>query len=54
MDEYDLANKIKHLFLLSEDKKQRIINNANTLVKENYNLNKMCDSNFRLYNSMIR
>ena len=52
-DEYDLANKIKHVLLLPKDKKDKIIKNANIIVKENYNLSKMCNSNFNLYNSLI-
>ena len=52
-DEYDLANKIKHVLLLPKDKKDKIIKNANIKVTENYNLSKMCNSNFNLYNSLI-
>ena len=52
-DEYDLANKIKHVLLLPKDKKDKIIKNANIKVTENYNLSKMCNSNFNLYNSFF-
>ena len=52
-DEYDLANKIKHVLLLPKDEKDKIIKNANIIVKENYNLSKMCNSNLNLYNSLI-
>ena len=52
-DENDLAEKLKHLLLLSKQEKKKIIKNASKLVKEKYNLNNMCELNFRLYNSLI-
>jgi len=52
-DEYDLANKIKYTLFLTKEKKKRIVSLAYDLVKEQYNINKMCESNFRLYNSLI-
>ena len=52
-NEYDLANKIKNILFLPKDKKENIVNTANILVKENYHISKMCESNFKLYNSLI-
>ena len=52
-DEFDLANKIKHLLSLSKGEKKRITKTANILVKEHYNIYKMCDLNFKMYNSLI-
>ena len=52
-DEYDLANKIKYTLFLTKEEKKRIVSLAYDLVKEQYNINKMCESNFRLYNSLI-
>ena len=52
-DIYDLANKIKNLLFLPKKQKSKVIERAKELVKENYNINKMCDSNFKLYKSLI-
>ena len=52
-DEYDLARKLKHLLFLSKGERERIVKTANILVKENYNIYKMCDLNFKMYNSLI-
>ena len=52
-NEYDLANKIKNILFLSKEKKESIVNTANIIVKENYHISKMCESNFKLYNSLI-
>ena len=53
MNEYELSNRIKYVFSLSKEKKESIVQNANNLVKSNYQLLKMCESNFELYNSLI-
>ncbi len=52
-DEYDLANKIKYILCLTKEKKKKIISLAYHLVREQYNINNMCESNFKLYNSLI-
>jgi len=52
-DEYDLANKIKYILCLTKKKKKKIISLAYHLVREQYNINNMCESNFKLYNSLI-
>ena len=51
-DEYELANKIKHAISLSKKKKLKLIKNAK-INKENFNIEKMCESNYKLYNSLI-
>ena len=53
-NEHDLADKLKYLLCLSREKKEKIIKNASTLVSEKYNIDKMYDSNFKLYNSIIK
>jgi len=52
-NEHDLADKLKHLLSLSKNAKDMIIKRANVLVNEKYNIDKMCDLNFKLYNSLI-
>ena len=53
-NEQDLADKLKYLIYLSREKKEKIIKNASALVSEKYNIDKMYDSNFKLYNSIIK
>ena len=53
-NERDLADKLKYLICLSREKKEKIIMNANTLVSEKYDIEKMYDSNFKLYSSLIK
>ena len=53
-NEHDLADKLKYLIYLSREKKEKIIKNASALVSEKYNIDKMYDSNFKLYNSLIK
>ena len=53
-NEIDLADKLKYLLKLSQKDKKKIIKKASMLVKEKYNLNKMCESNFKLYKSVIK
>ena len=53
-NEHDLADKLKYLIYLSREKKEKIIKNASVLVSEKYNIDKMYDSNFKLYNSLIK
>jgi len=53
-NEQDLADKLKYLLCLSREKKEKIIKNASALVSEKYNIDKMYDSNFKLYNSIIK
>ena len=53
-NERDLADKLKYLICLSREKKEKIIMNANALVSEKYDIEKMYDSNFKLYNSIIK
>ena len=52
-DEKDLAAKIKYLLFLPKEKKRKLIKNASLLVKDKYNIERMCELNFKLYNSMI-
>ena len=52
-DEYDLANKLRYLIYLPKKEKIKIIKRASALVTEKYDVNKMCELNFELYNSMI-
>ena len=52
-DEYDLANKLRYLIYLPKKEKIKIIKRASALVSEKYDVNKMCELNFELYNSMI-
>lgn len=54
LDEYDLANKIKHTIYLAKEKKERIIAIANELVREQYNIDKMYEANLKLYDSLIQ
>ena len=53
-NEHDLADKLKYLLCLSREKKEKIIKNASALVSEKYNIDKMYDSNLKLYNSIIK
>ena len=53
-NEQDLADKLKYLLCLSREKKDKIIKNASALVSEKYNIDKMYDSNLKLYNSIIK
>ena len=53
-NERDLADKLKYLICLSREKKEKIIMNANALVSEKYDIEKMYDSNFKLYSSLIK
>ena len=53
-NEHDLANKLKYLINLPQKDKKKIITRASQLVNEKYNIQKMCDSNFKLYNSLIK
>jgi len=53
-NEQDLADKLKYLLCLSREKKEKIIKNASALVSEKYNIDKMYDSNLKLYNSIIK
>ena len=52
-NEHDLADKLKYLLFLSKNERDMIIKRANVLVRKKYNINKMCDLNFKLYNSII-
>ncbi len=52
-NEHDLADKLKYLLGLSKEEKKRIVKRAKTLVKEKYNIDRMCGLNFELYNSII-
>ena len=54
INEQDLADKLKYLLCLSKDEKKKIIKKASALVSEKYNIDKMCDLNFKLYNSIIK
>ena len=53
-NEQDLADKLKYLLCLSKEEKKKIIKKASALVSEKYNIDKMCDLNFKLYNSIIK
>ena len=53
-NEQDLADKLKYLLRLSKEEKKKIIKRASALVSEKYNISKMCDLNFKLYNSIIK
>ena len=53
-NEQDLADKLKYLLCLSREKKEEIVKNASALVIEKYDIEKMYDSNFKLYNSLIK
>ena len=53
-NEHDLADKLKYLLCLTREKKEEIIKNASTSVIEKYNIEKMYDSNFKLYSSLIK
>ena len=53
-NEQDLADKLKYLLCLSKVEKKKIIKKASALVSEKYNIDKMCDLNFKLYNSIIK
>ena len=53
-NERDLADKLKYLICLSREKKEKIIMNANALVSEKYDIEKMYDLNFKLYSSLIK
>ena len=53
-NEQDLAAKLKYLLCLSKEEKKKIINKASALVSEKYNIDKMYDLNFKLYNSIIK
>ena len=53
-NEKDLADKLRYLLNLSQEERKKIINKARTLVNEKYNIDKMCDLNFKLYNSIIK
>ena len=52
-NEHDLADKLKYLLFLSKNERDMIIKRANVLVRKKYNIDKMCDLNFKLYNSII-
>ena len=52
-NEHDLADKLKYLLFLSKNERVMIIKKANVLVRKKYNIDKMCDLNFKLYNSII-
>ena len=53
-NEHDLADKLKYLLCLSREKKEEIVKNASALVSEKYDIEKMYDSNFKLYSSLIK
>ena len=53
-NEQDLADKLRYLLNLSQEERKKIISRARTLVNEKYNIDKMCDLNFKLYNSIIK
>ena len=53
-DEHDLAAKLKLMLCLSKKEKKKIINRAKLLVNEKYNIDKMCNLNLELYNSIIQ
>ena len=53
-DEHELADKLKYLLCLSQKEKKKIIMRASIMVREKYNIDKMCDLNFKLYDSMIK
>ena len=53
-DEHDLAAKLKLMLCLSKKEKKKIINRAKLLVNEKYNIEKMCNLNLELYNSIIQ
>ena len=53
-DENDLASKLNKIISLPQKRKNNIIKNANLLVKEKYDITKMCSLNFKLYNSLIQ
>ena len=53
-NEHDLADKLKYLLCLTREKKEEIIKNASASVIEKYNIEKMYDSNFKLYSSLIK
>ena len=52
-NEHDLADKLKYLLFLSKNERDMIIKRANALVRKKYNIDKMCDLNLKLYNSII-
>ncbi len=52
-NEHDLADKLKYLLFLSKNERDVIIKRANILVRKKYNIDKMCDLNLKLYNSII-
>ena len=52
-NEHDLADKLKYLLFLSKNERDMIIKRANVMVRKKYNIDKMCDLNFKLYNSII-
>ena len=53
-NEQDLADKIKYLLLLSQKEKKKIVKRAKKIVNKKYNIDNMCESNFKLYNSIVR
>jgi len=50
----DLADKIKYLLLLPQKEKQKIVKRAKEFVNKKYNVDNMCELNFKLYNSIIK
>ncbi len=52
--EQDLADKIKYLLLLPQKEKQKIVKRAKEFVNKKYNVDNMCELNFKLYNSIIK
>ena len=50
----DLADKIKYLLLLPQEEKKKIVKRAKEIVNKKYNIDSMCESNFKLYNSIIQ
>ena len=53
-NEQDLADKIKYLLRLSQKEKKKIVKRAKEIVNKKYNIDNMCESNFKLYNSIVR
>ena len=52
-NEHDLADKLKYLINLSKEEKKKIVKRASDSVNEKYNIENMCNLNFKLYNSVI-